>query len=151
MLFYFIGKNKKHNDWHIVSCSCFSNMLRTFLQNIFIELITIKFYFTFTLNWWLDLLSKTGKKGYVMDRKMINKPCWALKLSPLSSFSFIADRKYLYYNNILLYDNFFVWIYIECDLEMIKLWPKQSWDKLGQVVIVCRSVQRHTRMPQPGK
>ena len=27
-------------------------------------------------------------------------------------------------------------IFIEYDLEMIKVWQKQSWDKQGQVIIV---------------
>ena len=30
-------------------------------------------------------------------------------------------------------------IFIEYDLEMIKVWQKQSWDKLGQLVIVQQS------------
>ena len=30
-------------------------------------------------------------------------------------------------------------IFIENDLEMIKVWQKQSWDKLGQLVIVQQS------------
>ena len=40
------------------------------------------------------------------------------------------------YNPLITFVLLSVIIFIEYDLEMIKVWQKQSWDKQGQVIIV---------------